>query len=361
MTLCCDNCFNDKYLKNYLRENGHRGTCNFCGKSSSYCIDPEELADLFLPVIHLYSVVEDFMPMEELKELDGDFIWEKLSNDWDIFNLDDASQKKALLRSMFPGGHKEGPPQFLESYVEREGEYWGDDDKVSEELEDVWNNFCEEIKYENRFFIQKQIDLDKLGDLLSYLSVNLENKFLYRARNNLKRNIRKFKPQSMGKPPTKKSLHGRANPQGIPYLYLASDHETAIAEIRPSVHDKITVGKFKISATIQAIDLRNPGIKSPFEHGDELEYIIQHLSFLRKLGSEISKPINPEDQDLDYIPLQYLCEFIKHRGYDGVIYKSSVSAGYNIAVFNDDKVHCVNTKLYELDFLPRAIKPKRKT
>jgi biotin carboxylase len=163
----------------------------------------------------------------------------------------------------------------------------------------------------------------------------------------------------MGKPPTKKSQHGRANPQGIPYLYLASNHETAIAEIRPAIHDKITVGKFQINTNIEVIDLRNPGIKSPFAHGYELEYIIQHLNFLRKLGSEISKPINPEDSDLDYIPLQYLCEFIKHRGYDGVIYKSSVGTGYNIAIFNDNKISCVSTKLYELDFSPRAIKPNR--
>jgi hypothetical protein len=64
-----------------LRENGHRGKCDFCGKSSLYCIDQEELADLFLPLIRLYSIVEDLMPTEELKEYYGEFILEKLEAD----------------------------------------------------------------------------------------------------------------------------------------------------------------------------------------------------------------------------------------------------------------------------------------
>ncbi|MDQ5984806.1 MAG: hypothetical protein CSYNP_00502 [Syntrophus sp. SKADARSKE-3] len=355
MNLCCPNCFSDEYLKSYLKENGHRGTCDFCCKNSAYCIDPEELADLFLPVIHLYSIVEDFMPTEELKEYDGEFIWEKLNNDWEIFNLDYKEQEE-LLRSMFPGDRKEGPPQFLESYVERENEYWGTDDDIADELKKRWEDFCNEIKYENRFFIKKQVDLYNLGDLLSYLSISLDNELLYRARNNTRKAIHQFKPQRMGKPSAKQSQHGRANPKGIPYLYLASDAETAIAEIRPGIHDRITVGKFKIINSLKVIDLRNPGIDSPFKHGHELEYIIQHAAFLRKLGSEISKPINPEDPELEYLPLQYLCEFIKHKGFAGVIYKSSVSKGYNVAVFNDNKVRCISTKLYELDFSPRPAK-----
>jgi hypothetical protein len=40
---------------------------------------------------------------------------------------------------------------------------------------------------------------------------------------------------------------------------------------------------------------------------------------------------------IDYTPSQYLCEFIKRCGYDGVIYRSSVSDGMNLALFNPAK------------------------
>ena len=69
-----------------------------------------------------------------------------------------------------------------------------------------------------------------------------------------------------------------------------------------------------------------------------------HLGFLRILGSEISKPLRPKGADLDYIPLQYLCEFIKNGKYDGVAYASSVSNGYNLAIFSDNKLECIKTE-----------------
>lgn len=74
-----------------------------------------------------------------------------------------------------------------------------------------------------------------------------------------------------------------------------------------------------------------------------------HLGFLRKLGFELSKTISPKEAEVEYIPLQYLCEFIRTNGFDGVIYKSSVSEGYNVAVFSDTKVECVTTRLYEIN------------
>lgn len=42
----------------------------------------------------------------------------------------------------------------------------------------------------------------------------------------------------------------------------------------------------------------------------------------------------PQGAALDYIPSQYLCEFIKHSGFDGVVYRSSVSDGINLALFD---------------------------
>ena len=160
----------------------------------------------------------------------------------------------------------------------------------------------------------------------------------------------------MGKPSVEQSQHGRANPRGIPYLYIASDVKTAIAEVRPSVGDNVTVGSFMVKAPLKVVDLRDPKIDDPFRFGDNLEFVMRYLRFLRRLGSELSKTVTPKEAELEYIPLQYLCEFIRNCGFDGVVYNSSVAEGYNLAVFADDKLECTSTGLYEIGKIEYTLK-----
>ena len=47
---------------------------------------------------------------------------------------------------------------------------------------------------------------------------------------------------------------GRVNPKGIPYLYLATDKETAMGEARPWVGSEISVAQFKLLKIQKIID-----------------------------------------------------------------------------------------------------------
>jgi hypothetical protein len=60
-------------------------------------------------------------------------------------------------------------------------------------------------------------------------------------------------------------------------------------------------------------------------------------------------PVLPKSAQLEYLPSQYLCEFIKHCGFDGLIYRSTMGAGVNYAVFNDARVTAVDVKHYIID------------
>lgn len=62
----------------------------------------------------------------------------------------------------------------------------------------------------------------------------------------------------MGAPPSRYANHGRANPTGIPYLYLGSMPDTAISEIRPHTGEIATVAEFEIPAVLIIVDLREP-------------------------------------------------------------------------------------------------------
>jgi hypothetical protein len=64
------------------------------------------------------------------------------------------------------------------------------------------------------------------------------------------------------------------------------------------------------------------------------------LPFLVRLGDELTWPVVPQSAAIDYTPSQYLCEFIKKCGYQGVIYRSSVGDGINLALFDPKRARC---------------------
>ena len=70
---------------------------------------------------------------------------------------------------------------------------------------------------------------------------------------------------------------------------------------------------------------------------DEVAAMRADIDFLERLGQELTTPVLPNAAAIDYIPSQYLCEFIKQIGYDGVVYESSVSVGINLALFAPSK------------------------
>ena len=206
----------------------------------------------------------------------------------------------------------------------------------------------DEMMHANRWFLDVAIDLNRLRQLLDMLLAPALPKQWYRARIRTEDKI--FTIDEMGAPPKRRSSHGRANPAGIPYLYLGSLPETAVAEIRPHTGELACVADF-IIPDIKVVDLRNPRkLVSPFILADasEIGQLRADLPFLERLGEELTRPVQPAGAAIDYIPSQYLCEFIKKSGFDGVIYRSSVSDGINLALFNPKQAVGRNVRLYHV-------------
>lgn len=62
------------------------------------------------------------------------------------------------------------------------------------------------------------------------------------------------------------------------------------------------------------------------------------------------------DSPLDYVPTQYITDFVKsiiHDGnpeYAGIEYKSVMhNGGYNLALFDPDLFECIQTEVYAID------------
>ncbi|WAC42240.1 RES family NAD+ phosphorylase [Pedobacter sp. SL55] len=322
------------------------GKCNFCESEAEFIVRCEDLAVHFDPLFELYvnhaenshSLNPDrtYLLDEHLQ-----LYWSKLFNT----KLLKAKDIKHLINQIGRGGGF-----FSEALFEQPVEL-----KVLMETELMpaldlqlkWQSFSDEIKEKNRFFLSEKIDTDELQSIFERLAVTYpKDTTFYRARIS----DEPLPIAQLGKPPQKSTTPGRANPVGIPYLYVSESEKTTLYETRIALHEGITIGKFVAKEPLNLVSLKNIADYGPFEildRGFSLEEFIQYRPYLQSLEHELSKPVRKQDVHLDYLPTQFLCELIKSLGFDAVEYKSAMHAnGYNLAVFNDEKLECLDAKFY---------------
>ncbi len=215
-----------------------------------------------------------------------------------------------------------------------------------------WENLREELRYRNRFFPKTEIKYERLSALLAFLGLELSEfqQTWFRAR--IQSGDDPYPIEKMGAPPKELATHGRANPAGIPYLYVASTETTAISETRPHTGELVCIASFSLEGYLRVVDLRTPKeTVSPFLLGEpeEIGRMRSDLPFLERLGEELTRPVLPHAAAVDYTPSQFLCEFIKRQGYDGVLYKSSVSDGINLALFEPSRIALGVVRQYRID------------
>lgn len=315
---CCSKCFGDRGLSREIIPTlpSSLGTCSYCGTENESLVEPAALRDCFELVVNIYR-----------RDNEGKSLVEWFKDDWAMFDHPrmDIAHAKELLADILDDGDIVRQ-KFLPS-----------DSCLTDRL-DWWRKLRSELMYENRFFPKTKLNEDRLGDLLDHLLLDrdeLPDKW-YRAR--IQETDTAYSANEMGAPPKRRAAHGRANPAGIPYLYIASNPNTAISEIRPHTGEIACVADFLVpkELDLKVVDLRHPRkTASPFILADENDVALLRgdIEFLEHLGEELTRPVLPQAAAIDYVPSQYLCEFIKNRGFHGVMYRSSVGTGVNFALF----------------------------
>ena len=340
---CCIKCFESAYLKSIIGTSNHIGTCDY---SKTKRINLYNISNLtyFGNILSLYVIdTERGKPIEE--QLILDFPKEFLSQ-----HLIEAKAVKQLILDIVDNiieEEKEDYKDILNSPVQLKYKKNNDNKTTNEELSLSWEKFTKEIKTINRFHLTNKPDLEKLRTLFGYYEHNiLKGKKYFRARISDKKG---FPKKYMGNPPSLLTKSGRANPEGISYLYLANNIETTLFEVRAGLKDFVSVGTFKLKENITVVNLNSYDVFRLAE-SELLEDAILHQSFIDKLDEELSKPRRRSDSELDYLPTQYLSELIKSMGCDGIEFRSSLNPeGYNLAIFNPDKFICTNVKVYDVD------------
>lgn len=322
---CCSECFSDIAVKELIVREAQFGDCYFCNAEQVSVIQPNMLNGLFelaLSCVH---------------EADTGAHLSKVYCDELKIVSERVNKPIELLDSILGEGLTSKKYELAESLLE---------------YKEQWAEFKNHLINENRFFpknsLYGQIFTSEKNhpssEALAFLNAvdslsrdKHKGSEFYRARISDK----PLSAMDMGPPPKELATAGRANPVGIPYLYLAEDEATCFREIRPSNGATIYLSKVTANRDLKLIDLTNPKYRVAllkFEES-ELKSVLKCLHLLEEFAMELSVPILPEKSHLDYIPTQFICEFLRTvKVYDGLIFNSSYGAGKNIVLFSKEKV-----------------------
>lgn len=158
------------------------------------------------------------------------------------------------------------------------------------------------------------------------------------------------------KPLANRAKEGRANPAGIPVLYIGSNLDTAISEVRPWVGAEVSIARCRILRQLRTLDLSLGHGQSSFtivsfdSHmaGKEPSAAEKRSAVWTDIDNAFSKPVTLSDDAADYVPTQILAELFRSQDYDAIAYKSQFGEdhGYNIAVFDPSAVEIVSCAPY---------------
>jgi len=351
---CCIRCFNDAEIIDIIKNNKTKGNCNFCGSKNSPIYQLDEgtiLADMFGELLDIYTVANKLPPA--FPKDNTDLLKNILYRKWSIFNLEPECIYR-LITTICNEKYVSQPDLFDNPIGVLESD---DDDYLSEHSiisSYDWNDFIEAIKRINRFHTE-HINKSVLDLFIRCVRKQYKiGQIFYRAR--LCSNDIGFSKNEMGAPPAHLANAGRVNPAGISVLYLADSAKTTLHEVRAGVFDYVTVGNFKLKRDIEVIDFASLGKISPFIANEALGIsYTQHsinIEHLKLISQQIAKPVRRHDSALDYLPTQYISDYIKSQNFDGVEYISTMcDDGFNLAVFDEKLFKCTKTTMYDIQSL----------
>ena len=349
----CNRCFEDPHIVSWIETHGDEVEpgyiCGHCGKSdgATRVIDAMELSEkLQSAILKLYthehvhglygsarSYVEgdedpaEFAGLLDLFEVCGHLFEEEDNERLAKFIVEHRNWRKEA----------EGGDGFFDDPYENvwKENCWFEND------ENVWFEFSENVKYKARFFDHPSCDrtefLDILVPLLEELVITEYPKSMYRVRivrsEKEKKTVASDPRRQLDKPPNENSGYNRFSPAGISYLYLSDSLETALKETGASIGDECAYGTFALGEGSRILDLRRRSLLETMGWFENEDFSSRDFCFLANFTEDIARPVGNDDKLVDYVPTQIVAEFIWSKGYDGFLYDSSVSDGYNLVLF----------------------------
>jgi len=355
----CSSCVEDYALKAAVaaEEEDDQGNCSFCESTRSASFDA--LLDPFVDGIRF--AYEDAVNVLSYVSSEGGFVGGSSIDTWDLLHweLSDVFDNSDISDHI---------------YACLDDKTWVRSGEPRREIHvvliDAWARFCHAIKHETRYVFwltsasaddlaeeenygevgptRVLYHIGKIIDELGLLSTLEEGTELFRARTYSKPPASPWNAGDLGTPPLDRSKQGnRMSPAGIPMFYGAESLDVTMAEVSVRTEDrKASAGRFLTSRPSRVVDLTKlPRIPSIFDA--ELRHNRSELEFLHRFTKEISAPIEPGRDQIDYVPTQVMTEYLLrvhwgHKGVSGIRYPSAASSGEGCVVMDVSNENCLD-------------------
>lgn len=330
MQFVCKDCFADKELKGFILSQGHIRDCDCCKNKEIETIAIEELLDFFKELFDNFKVYPK-----------GASLLSSIQGNWSLFSNLECGRK--ILNFTL---------DKIGSAISNSEELVDFSDDILENV-NYWFKLKEQLKWEKRYFTDINFLTDDLGwDSFFESKVTIKNEdVFYRARLHQNADDEIFQTEKMYCPPAKNATAGRANPIGIPYLYLSDNEETVLYEIRASYLDEVSLGIFsKENEILTDVTISDFTEIASLYLPNEVNKRIKSTLLKQHISRDLSKPMRRYDSELDYIPTQFICEFIKvFTNVQGIKFRSSLdNIGNNLVIFNQDIMKCRSVKKVQI-------------
>lgn len=243
---------------------------------------------------------------------------------------------------------------------------------------ELWYSFHEEVKYRHRYFPSHPV-LDRLSEIAKGCELTIEpGATYYRARiiddaaqsehmivkcygsdcseeernwyRNKANKFRGLSKEGSFVPPNPDLIRdGRSNAKFIRFLYMAESPTTAVFEVRPILYSAVNVAGIEVKEKLSIANIAVDIDMNPKNEKSVDEWL---LGFVQ---SAFSSPTNNQD---DYIASQIIAEYLRHLGYDGIRYASSLHrGGFNLTVFDVSKCEAVFSTDMRLENIKMYLRP----
>lgn len=324
----CPNCFADKELKAYISSSTNIGFCKICNSREVALLAIDELLDFFQELVDNFKSSPDGEPLKS-----------KIQSNWSFFTTHNIGSK--ILNEVLPR---------ITTSIQNSEDLVNYTEDIIENFS-YWEKFKDQLKWSNRFISDigylRELGWDGFFDTQFELIPSDE---LFRARVHHKSNMLAYKTEEMMCPPFNLAGGGRANPLGIPYLYLSDNPETVLYEVRASYLDELSIGVFQLKEELKSVKIVDfTEDTSLFQ--EKVSQIIKSKLLRDKISRDLSKPMRRYDSEIEYIPTQFICEFIRiYTGASGIRFSSSLHpTGKNIVMFDQELMKCKQVFLKKIN------------
>lgn len=330
MQFVCKNCFSDKELIGFIISQGKIGNCSCCKSEKVETIELVEILDYFKELFNNFQVKQE-----------GESLISLIQENWRLFRDLDCGHKilnEALSRT--------------DSKISNSVDLVDFSDEILENI-NYWSFLKDQLIWKKRYFTNIDTLTEDLGwdSYFESKTIIKADETYYRARLHQNSQEEIYSIDKMSSPPLKHASAGRANPIGIPYLYLSDNEETILYEVRASYLDEISVAVFTKNEEFQSEIIISDFTEIPtLYHPNEVNKKIKSTLLKQLISKDLSKPMRRYDSELDYIPTQFICEFIKiFTNVQGIKFRSSLhDSGSNLVLFNQETMKCRSVKKVQI-------------